>query len=76
MTMTTETPHGDVSGKRRSWASYLVTPLRLLKRMIERYHHRKAVETLRLLDDYILRDIGLKRADIPFAVRNGRRPDH
>ncbi|MGE0565034.1 MAG: DUF1127 domain-containing protein [Pseudolabrys sp.] len=31
---------------------------------IQRYHHRRAAQKLLLLDDYILRDIGIRRGDI------------
>lgn len=46
-----------------------------LERVARAVRIKREVADLRAMDDYILRDIGVHRADISFAVRNGRLPD-
>jgi uncharacterized protein YjiS (DUF1127 family) len=56
-----------------SHATWLGARLRALADRIERRaRERRAIAELAALDDYMLHDIGLTRADIVNAVRYGR----
>jgi len=44
--------------------------------VVDRWQREKeAIELLHQMDDHILSDIGIRRQEIEFIVRNGRRPD-
>ena len=45
----------------------------LLRRLLERYRHRKAYCRLMELPDYLLEDVGLTRADVRAAHKGRRR---
>ena len=46
---------------------------RLSKRICTHMTQSKARRSLGALDDHILRDLGLSRADIDYVIRRGRR---
>jgi uncharacterized protein YjiS (DUF1127 family) len=47
---------------------------RFARRVAAERHRRRAIRQLRRLDDRTLRDIGIHRGEIEFAVRNGLPP--
>jgi uncharacterized protein YjiS (DUF1127 family) len=46
--------------------------MRLMRAMVDAYRIRRAMAQMRSLDDRMLRDLGLDRAGIEYAVRFGR----
>jgi uncharacterized protein YjiS (DUF1127 family) len=64
----------------RSGAAYIATSLggyvryfaELARRLAHELYLRNATRTLQQSDDHILADIGLRRGEIEYAVRNGR----
>ena len=58
----------------RAWR-FVQPALRLLVRALGEYRTRRAVREMQRLDDRMLRDIGIGRDAIDFAVRYGRELD-
>ena len=64
----------------RSGTAYIATSLdgyvryfaELARRLANELYSRNATRTLQQCDDHILADIGLRRGEIDYAVRNGR----
>ena len=55
-----------------SLGSYLRYFAKLARRLSYEFYLRNVTRTLRQFDDHILADIGLRRGEIEYAVRNGR----
>jgi len=55
-----------------SLGSYLRYFARLARRLSHELYLRNVTRTLQQFDDHILADIGLRRSEIEYAVRNGR----
>jgi uncharacterized protein YjiS (DUF1127 family) len=48
--------------------------LRLIRRIHTHVAHSRARESFAALDDHLLRDLGISRAEIDYVIRRNRRP--
>jgi uncharacterized protein YjiS (DUF1127 family) len=77
MTMSSSTIAGTLARRAglnaESWPAALARAMKLgIAGIGSRRRLRRDIDELRALDDRMLRDIGLRRGDIEYAVRSGR----
>ena len=68
-------PAGETSIASDSWVTVLSRLAKVqIARIVERRRVRRDVEALLSMDDRTLADIGLRRCEVEYAARYGRRP--
>jgi uncharacterized protein YjiS (DUF1127 family) len=74
LTIEAESPVADATPLATPWTALVAAASRFIAGIVKEHRSRRAISELERLDDRLLRDIGLLRSDIPFAVRHGRVP--
>src|SRR5262249_55333080 len=68
-------PAGEIPIARDSWVTVLSRLAKAqIARIVERRRVRRDAEALLSMDDRTLADIGLRRCEVEYAARYGRRP--